>query len=47
MKKIFHVPYTWMKHMMKQMNHTRENSDESLNKTYFGHSSDSDEAVKQ
>jgi len=33
--------------MMKQMNHTRVNADESLNKTYFGHSSDSDAAVKQ
>jgi len=32
---------------MKQMNHTHINANESHNKTYFGHSADSDAAVKQ
>jgi len=46
MKQIFHEPYMWMKHVTKQMYHTRVNADESHNETYFSHSSVSDAAVK-
>jgi len=35
MKQILHVPYMWMKHIMKQVYHTRVTANESHNETYF------------